>query len=295
MFLNIHKLVNWRDICYILVIQFTIKFGYINIFGYENRLTNNLFFLLILSLLCIVISGFLTNNYLNSKTHKKDPKTLFYTVVLSLLGIALGCYVSFKVNKEHYSVIFFLFNIVVYLASKNLRNRSFLRSLTISLLISFSVLAIWWFSEPIQLETAQWDAFLKLELIIILIAVLVFIGNLVRTILVDLAYREQDQESDLETIVSVFGITKSKGIIFALSVMVIILISVTFLFYIKCKVSFTAPFMASILTVSFLFLTLRKAKSSQDYLKIVRVIDFVLFFGLIIIPITAILLKNAIQ
>lgn len=292
--MNLQKLVNWRDIVYILVLQITLKFGFINVFDFENLLTNKLFFILITSLCFIILSGFTINRYFFS-TDDGKLSLLFLSITYLVLGISLGFYISYTISKTNYATIFIVFALITYGVSLNLKNRSFLRSLVISLLFAFSIIIVWWFSEPIALKPNQWDMFLKLEVIVVVIAILIFLGNLSRSILIDIAIYKKDIENNVETLVTVFGREKAKFIISIIAIVANIAMLVTFIFYIKNYIAFAIPVLISLPTSFFLYSELKKNKDDKEYFKIVRILDIVLFAGLIIIPIVANLLKNALE
>lgn len=293
--MNLLKIINWRDIIYILTMQITLKFGFINIFNFENPLTNSLFFVLITALIFILLSGFIINNYFYSQKSKLKFSLLIYATLLLILGIGLGIYVSYKIQRENYSLIFVVFAIIIFASSLNLKNRSFFRSLAISLLFSFSVMVIWWFSEPTQLKANEWELFLKLEVIVVLIAILVFLGNLSRSIFIDIANYHQDKKNDIETLVTVFSKEKSKMIIFTISILTNIATLITFVFYVENYIAFILLTIISIPTSAFLYLELQKNKKPEEYFKIVKILDMILFLGFITIPIVATLLKNALE
>lgn len=292
------KVVNWRDIAFVAIIQIVLKLGFINRFDFiKNSLSDFMFILLFISIILITISGYLINAYYNSHRQgiKKSKKTLLQFIIISFFGVLLGIYISYKMDKLQHSIIFILFWSVVILMSNSLEKKSFLKDIIISLLFSFSILMLWWFSEPKSLNTIELNIYLKLELIIILLTTLLFTGNLTRSILVSLKNLKKDRKNNAETLPTVFGEKKAKELLVWISVISLVSITAIILLYLGNTDLFFIFIPITIISQAHLYFLFKKAPDKPDYKRIIKHLDFILYAGLIMIPITAHILKNVIK
>lgn len=295
--MKILKTINKRELSYIVLIQLVFKFGYVNFFPFlKDILPVNLFFLLLLSVIFITSSGYLINAYINSKNslYKNDRTVLITFIIISILGILFGGYVSVETGTISNSFIFIGFWLAVVFSSYFLERKSFLKNLIISLLLAFCTMIVWRFSEPTSLNASQWKIFLKLEMIIILYAILIFAGNIVRTTLVDLKFFKKDKINNITTIPTVFGIYPTKVAILIVAIVCFIIIIAISLIYLKNTNVFLSFIVLELVPFLYLYGKLKKAKSIKEYQKIIIAFDIVLFLGFLSVILVAYFIKNVV-
>lgn len=280
--------VNWRDITYVAVIQLVLRFGFINVFNFETPLTNSLFFLLLSSILFMTLSGYLINSYYRYK----QSKILVLSMIFLIVGILLGVFVSFKIQKPQNSLMLIAVSIIISLISVSLVNRSFIKTIAISMLMAFSLLVVWWYSEPIRLDSSKWELYMQLEVVVIIFSLLLFAGNLARAMIYSIKNRNIDKEKNKETFPIVFGVNKTKQSIFFIIMLTNVVIFAGLCAYATRLISYLIILPSHLIPQTFLLLKLKNAINEKDYQNVLKKLDFMLYTSIAFIPVIALLIKK---
>lgn len=288
---DVVKFINWHDIVYVAIVQLLLRFGFIGLFDFKTLFSDKLFFLLFFSVSFITISGYLINSFYKFK----QQNFLISSMVFLVIGLLPAVFVSYKVQKPENSLIFFGFALVVLLVSKNLVNRSFIKTIAISMLMSFSLLIHWWFNSPIDLQQDRLQLFLKLETIIILFSLFLFSGNLIRAMVYSLRSRKKDLTKNKETFPIVFGVKKTKEVIFIISIITTIIVFFGVFTYASKKATYIVILPVHTITQIYILLELKKARTTEDYNKLLKKLDRILFLSMIYIPIIGFLIKSSVN
>lgn len=280
--------INWRDITYVFVIQLLLRFGFINVFQFENPLTNSLFFVLVFSILFMTLSGYLLNGYFRFK----HSRILITSIIFLILGVLLGVFVSYEIDKLHKAILLLIVAIVITFISISLVNRSFIKTIAISMLMAFSLLVNWWYSEPTKLDPNNWKLFIKLEIIVIVFSLLLFVGNLARAMLYSLKNIQTDKLKSKETFPIVFGVKKTKQTIILISILATIVIFTAVFIYATKLITYFIIIPAHAIPQSILLIKLNNSFTQKEYKNLLVRLDIMLYTSVIFIPIVAFLIKK---
>lgn len=289
--LDFAKFINWHDIAFVGLVQILLKFGFINLFNFETLFSNFLFFLLVFSVTFTTIAGYLINSYYKFK----QINSLVYSIVLTILGLLLAVFVSYKVEKPENSFIFLGFGWVVILVSINLVNRSFVKTIAISMLMAFSLLINWWYNEPIVIKNNETQLFLMLEYVVIIFSLILFAVNIIRAMIYSLKNINKDKEKNKETFPIVFGIKRTKEVIFFISMLINVIVVFSVFTYATQLSTYFIVFTLQLIPQFFLLFKLSKAESTTDYKQVLKILDIILYSSAIFIPLIGFLIKSNID
>lgn len=220
----------------IALMQLLIKYALFEPFLSTTNLAITLngfgFGLLILSTLCIAAAGNIINDIydvdtdlvnkptkviIGRKISEKSAFTLF--IVLNLLGVGGGFYLSQLVGKEGFFTIFVIISALLYVYASNLKRRFLIGNLVIALLVASSILIVGLF-ELLPVMTVENKAtqitFFKILLDYALFA---FIINFIREIVKDLEDIDGDYKLGMNTLPLVLGRNRTAKIVFGLTLL----------------------------------------------------------------------------
>jgi 4-hydroxybenzoate polyprenyltransferase len=232
--------------------------------------------LLILSISVIVIAaaGYIINDYYDVKIDlinkpdrvvigNKIPRRyaiLFHTA-LSVLGVGLGLLLNWKIG-----LINFLSAFLLWWYSNELKRQPFIGNLVISLLTGMSV-------ELVNLFYGINDT------LVTVYAVFAFFITLIREIIKDMEDVKGDYSFGCKTLPIVFGIRKTKGIIYLLlAVFVIVVIALSYQ-YTELPVNYFVMFLFP--AVLFLSLWLGRADTVRDFYRLSIFCKVIMVLGIV--------------
>ena len=223
------KLVRWPNLLFIALTQllfrfFVLRFAYLdNIPGNGNiKLTQPLFFLLVMASVCIAAAGYIINDYfdLNIDLVNKPSKLIIdryikrrwaivLHVVLSFTGFVLSLYVGYKLWNFYVP----FFNLIAILAlwfySTTFKKKLLIGNILISLLSAWVILVLVLAEYRFQLSTsdAHWRRLLKVSFIY---AGFAFVISLVREVIKDMEDLPGDSKYGCTTMPIVWGLQVAK-------------------------------------------------------------------------------------
>jgi 4-hydroxybenzoate polyprenyltransferase len=223
------KLVRWPNLLFIALTQllfrfFVLRFAYLdNIPGNGNiKLTQPLFFLLVIASVCIAAAGYIINDYfdLNIDLVNKPSKLIIdryikrrwaivLHVVLSFTGFLLSLYVGYKLWNFYVP----FFNLIAILAlwfySTTFKKKLLIGNILISLLSAWVILVLVLAEYRFQLSTpdAHWRRLLKVSFIY---AGFAFVISLVREVIKDMEDLPGDSKYGCTTMPIVWGLQVAK-------------------------------------------------------------------------------------
>lgn len=207
------------------------RFGNLVIIGFAQYFTSGFlisketiydFSLLLLSISTVLIAaaGYIINDYYDVKIDyinkpdrvvigKNIPRryAILFHVVLSVLGILIGIFLSWRIAAINTLSVFLL-----WLYSNNLKRLPFIGNLTVALLTGSSILVV----DMLYRTHSS---------LVVIYAVFAFFMTLVREIIKDMEDLKGDNTFGCKTLPIVWGIRKTKGIIyFILAVFCVVVI-----------------------------------------------------------------------
>lgn len=228
------KLIRWQNLIMIALVQILIRYALLLPFykshGVINALTPLAFTLLVIATLCIAAGGCVINDIYDieadkiNKSHKvivgnsiSEKTALIIFIVLNVIGVGIGYYLSNGIDKSGYFVLFFIASALLYLYSSYLKQVLLVGNLVISFIVALSILLVGIFellpaindnNRPVQIF------FVKL---ILDYAIFAFMINFIREIVKDIEDIDGDYKVGMQTLPKMLGRDRSTKIVFVLS------------------------------------------------------------------------------
>jgi len=229
---NLLKLIRYKNLLIIILIQSILKFMLIDIYLLNTALSTTNFIFYLFALITIVSSGYIINDICDieiDKINKKEKliiekkittSTAFKTYyLLNFLGIMSGFYVAYNIEHFWLGLIFVYITISLWIYSKQQKKSFLTGNLQVAFLSALSIfnLALY---DLIPIENV--DGLEIVLLIIILYSVFAFLTTLIREIIKDIEDIEGDKKAKANTLPIKYGIQKTKNIAISLNLIVIL-------------------------------------------------------------------------
>jgi 4-hydroxybenzoate polyprenyltransferase len=228
------KLIRWKNLIMIALVQYLIKYGLLLPFFESHGVFTTLkplgFNILVLATVFIAAGGYVINDIYDIEADKinkpnkiiigkhiteKNALTLF--IILNIIGVGLGFYLSNGIGKSGFFVIFIIASALLYIYSSYLKQILLVGNIIISFVVSLSILLVGIF----ELLTAITDTNRIIQItffkIILDYAIFAFIINLVRELVKDIEDIEGDHKVGIQTLPIVLGRERATKVVFALS------------------------------------------------------------------------------
>ncbi len=284
----------------IFVSQLVLKISFDYFEGSRNLLTYENFAILTLSTLLIAAGGYVINDYFDVKADWiNKPKevyitktisnnqALYYYSLLTFLGIALGCWLCYKIDLIVYSTVFFLPACLLFFYSYYFQKFAIIGNLVTSSIVGFSLYIVFLFENLTDGLTEISGVFLFMVLLAICI-------NFIREIIKDIQDMNGDFTVGFKTLPIIIGTKR------ALLVATFICLALVFNSALFACISFREMyFIISLLIIGvslplgFLASLCYNAENPYDYKLISRLLKMTMLIGIVIIPIIIYLYKNA--
>ncbi|PHR74545.1 MAG: prenyltransferase [Lutibacter sp.] len=306
-FVAFFNLIRWKNLLLIALMQILIEFYFLNGFDFQTLLSDSSFYLLVFPTITITASGYIINDIIDLKIDaiNKPSKVIVGNkisilnakkcyILLTSIGILAGIYVSFKIGKPFLSLLFIGVSSLLFIYSKFLKGKVLIGNIIVSLLLAFSILILLIFDIPIEMNSKQWDIYLKIKFTIVIYAVFAFLLNFTREIIKDIEDVDGDYSECLKTLPIVFGRKVARNFAIFISVISIYLLIFTTASLIEIKtIGFLYIFVFVFSPLLYFIVRLWNAKTKKQYSFLSNLLKIIILFGILSIPIISNLLKNA--
>lgn len=236
------RLIRWPNLLFIVLTQmlfryFILPFVYLEGHaGYENiKLSQSLFYLLILASVCIAGAGYIINDYFDvnidqvNKSQRviigkfiKRRAAILLHATISFIGLVLSMYVGYKLRNVFIPLFNFFAIMILLVYSSTFKKKLLIGNILISILTAWVilVLTVAEYRFRISPHDVVWQRLLKLSFTY---AGFAFIISLVREVIKDMEDMEGDLKYGCTTMPIVWGIPVSK--VFA-GVWIVVLVGV---------------------------------------------------------------------
>jgi len=303
------NLIRWKNLALIALMQILIKVFFFNNFGFETTLSTTYFYLLVLSTTVITASGYIINDIIDLKTDliNKSNKVIINKKItlqkaqklyfaLTIIGVLLGIFISFKINKPLYSLIFIGVSLVLFLYSKYLKGQVLIGNLIVSYLLAFSILIVLLFELPTSMNSMQWDNFYSIQLIIYVYAICAFLLNSIRELIKDIEDINGDYNTKLKTFPIVFGRKVARNFTILISILTVLFFLFGIFNFLKINtLAFGYIFIFIFSPLLYFIYLLWDAKTKKRYSKLSKLLKIIILLGVLSIPIISNHLQNVIN
>lgn len=296
------RLIRWRNLLFIVLTQmlfryFILPFVYLEGHpGYENiKLSQPLFFLLLIASVCIAGAGYIINDYFDiniDQVNKSDKvivgkfikrrAAILLHAVISFVGLVLSIYVGYKIRNIFIPLFNFLAIMILLVYSSTFKKKLLIGNILISLLTAWVILVLTLAEYRFRISPHDivWQRLLKVSFIY---AGFAFIVSLVREVIKDMEDMEGDMKYGCTTMPIVWGIPVSK--VFA-GVWIVVLVGILMalqIYVIQFGWWFSAfyAFVAIIIPLIWVLRNLYRANTPADFHRLSNVIKFIMLTGII--------------
>jgi 4-hydroxybenzoate polyprenyltransferase len=304
--INFLNLIRWKNLLLIALVQILIKYALLESFEAVKFTLNDFgFSLLVLATLCIAAAGNVINDIydvdtdLVNKPEKviigrsiSEKKAFSFYIILTVMGVGLGFYLSNLVGRSGFSAIFVIISALLYIYATYLKQTTLIGNIVISFLVAMSLIIVGLFELlPVITEQNQ-ETQLTFFKIIFDYAMFAFMINLLREILKDIEDVNGDYNSEMKTLPIVIGRDRATKVVFALSfipLLSVIYYLVTFLYKHYIAVGYFLIFIIAPL----LYFTIKSytAELKEEVSLLSILLKFIMLFGVISLLLYPFILK----
>ena len=218
------KLIRLKNLIIVALTQLLIKFSLINPFVDNFILSNTQFYLLVLATVFITASGYIINDIYDVATDKinknekriigkkiKSRNAIFWYIFFNSIGLLLGCYIAYIVEKPAFGFIFFYCIFSLWTYSKHMKSAFLSGNLQVSFLTALSIFNVVLF-DMIPNGINKTNGELMIFKIILCYTAFAFITTFIREMIKDLEDLQGDKKIKAKTLAITCGIEKTKWI-----------------------------------------------------------------------------------
>lgn len=316
------QLVRYPNLLIVALTQYAIRWGVIDpmLSATSANLPNTEFhlqlgpfhfFLLVLSTICITAAGYVINDYFDTHTDflNRPRKVLVGTkiprrhamalhIVLNIIGVLLGFYISFHIGLPLFGLIFILVGGILYFYSTTYKRQFLVGNILVALLTGIVPLMVILFELP-ELNKAYGDILISYKTNFMYIfywvagfAIFAFITNLIREIVKDMEDFEGDSVYGRNSVPVILGINYSKIIVNLLIVIILGLLLFVYFQYLNDQI--TLIYFSLFLFIPFIFLIYKimKANNKSDYRLIGNGLKIIMLTGIIYAFVARFIIQN---
>lgn len=292
---SILNLIRWKNLFMIAIMQLLIKYAFLEPFGIETRLDGIGITLLIFATICIAAAGNIINDINDVETDfinkpkklivgksisEKSAYNLF--IVLNVIGVGVGFYLSHAVGKAPFFTIFVIISALLYMYATYLKRTFLIGNITISILVALSLIIVGVFELLPVLTPLNQQTQLVFFKVIFDYAVFAFTINILREIAKDIEDIDGDYNAGLHTLPIVLGRDRSKLILSVLNFIPLAAI-IHYVISDLYKQPIAVGYFLICVIGPLIYITIKTfgSKSKQDFHHISNMYKLVMLFGML--------------
>jgi 4-hydroxybenzoate polyprenyltransferase len=298
------RLMRWPNLVFIILTQLLFYFCvYIPLLKEQpNQQIPFLFFLLIMASVCIAAAGYIINDYFDVRIDAiNKPKrvvinkfikrrwAIVWHWILSILGVLISVYVSYKVKVWPIALINLLCVFALWFYSTTFKKKLLIGNLMIATLTAWVILVLYLFvgADLFSLKGFETDSesfnVRRLFKFTLLYTCFAFVTTLIREVIKDLEDMEGDRKYDCNTMPITWGVPATKVFVGVWIVVTIAALAIVQLYAWQSGWWFAALYilLLMILPAVYLLKKLTNASSSKDYHTLSNIIKLIMLFGIL--------------
>jgi 4-hydroxybenzoate polyprenyltransferase len=295
MLISLLKLVRYQNLLLIIATQYLIKYGVFKSFGIEITLSDFGFFLLCFSTVCIAAAGNIINDVYDMETDRinNSKKQIVGTkisvkaaqtgyMILSIIGVGIGFYLSNLIGKPGFSAIFIIISALLYLYATYLKQLLVLGNLIISSLVAMVIIIVGLFDLfPAITSTNQLTQSIIFS-ILLDYALFAFLLNWLREMVKDQIDITGDYNTGRNSLPIAIGANRANKVIFLVGIIpltLVIFYIYDYLFENLYLVLYALLFVVAPLL--YFLINLISAKTKAQYSNLSALLKIIMVFGLL--------------
>ncbi len=250
----------------------------------ELQLSNFNFMLLVIATVLITAAGYVINDYFDTKTDKVNRPdnilvgtkinrrmAILLHVILNLIGISLGIYLSYIIGEIYLSLLFIFIPGILWFYSTTYKRQLLIGNIVVAILTALVPILVIVFEMPL-LNTAYSEILISYRIDfsylfywVCVFGFFAFLTTLIREIIKDIEDFEGDCAFGSKTLPIIVGVKKSKIIIFILGLFTIISLLYILLVFLNDTLSIIYFTIFLIFPLIILLYKLFRAEKKSDY------------------------------
>ena len=292
---NIFNLIRWKNLLLIVLVQVLVKYALFESFNIELTLSTIQFILLVLSTICIAAAGNIINDIydveidlvnkperviVGKNISEKNALNLF--IILNVLGVGLGFYISNSIDRSGFAVIFVLISALLYIYASYLKQTLLIGNIVISILVTLSILIVVIFDLISSITILNRALYLDIFKITFNYAVFAFMINLLREIIKDIEDINGDYKAQMKTLPILIGRDRTTIFAFAFSFIPLIAVVHYIISYLYNNILAVIYFLLFVVG-PMLYFTIKvySAEQKKDYQHLSKVLKLIMLFGVL--------------
>ena len=295
-FLN---LVRWKNLLLIALAQILVKYvlleSYKTSYNFDTSLTVLGFTILVVCTLCIASAGYIINDIEDIEADKiNKPKKVIIGkyiseqaafrlfVVLNCIGVALGYFLCYQLEKKGFIVISILVSTLLYFYAIQFKRILIVGNIIVAALVGLSILIVGIFDLiPVLTDSNKNEQVFFLRLILDY-AIFAFMINLIRELVKDVEDVNGDYKIQSKSLPIVLGRNRATKVIFGLSLIpIIVLIFYTVNNLYKQPMAIVYVLLTLVGPMIYVSIRLFSAEKKEDYSQISNTLKFIMLMGLL--------------
>jgi 4-hydroxybenzoate polyprenyltransferase len=308
---NYLRLVRYPNLLIVVITQYAIRWGIIDPMlsassanlpntEFHLQLSPFHFLLLVLSTVCLTAAGYVINDYFDTHTDflnrpkqvlvgTKIPRrnAMALHIILNVIGVMLGFYISFHIGLPLLGFIFLLVSGILYFYSTTYKRQFLVGNILVALLTGLVPLMVILFELP-ELNKTYGETLIKHNTNLMYIfywvlgfSIFAFLTNFIREVVKDMEDFEGDSAYGRNSIPVILGIKNSKIIVDILIIITLCLLTFVHFEYLKDKITLIYFFLFLFLPFLFLIFKTMKANNKKDYRLIGNGLKIIMLTGII--------------
>ncbi len=292
--MNFLNLIRYQNLLFIALVQVFIKYGLFQTFEVDVTLTTIDFLLLVIATLCIAAAGNIINDIYDVEIDRinKPKKVLIGKKIsertanglyigLSIVGVAIGFYLSNRIGKPGFAALFVVFSGLLYLYSSFLKGIFLVGNLLISALVAMSLVIVGLFDLLPAISAENLPSQSAVFKIVLNYALFAFVINLIREIVKDLQDVNGDKKGGMNTLPISIGRKRTVTIVFLFGIFTVL--GVVFYMYQNLydhQVLILYFLFAVIGPLLYFCIKAWDAKTQKDYAVLSVILKIIMFLGI---------------
>lgn len=289
------QLIRFPNLVMIALTQFLFFFYWIPSFDY-SYISIDLFYCVVSATILIAIGGNIINDIFDVQTDRiNKPHKLFIDTIISkknayllyflctFVGIGLGSYVGFMIDRWWISLIFIGIALLLFLYSSHLKGIPILGNIVVSLLVASSLLILIVFDNGHTTQGEHMNFFNQVSLIAIYVyASFAFLINLMREMVKDIEDINGDYNANIATLPIILGRKRVNKIIAVLAGILICSILYMISIFLQGKTVTTVYLLFTILLpLLYFIIKIWQADTKREYQILSLLLKLIMLFGIL--------------
>jgi 4-hydroxybenzoate polyprenyltransferase len=308
------KLIRWQNLLMVILTMILMRYavlapligkiGVVLLKGDGNKIPMTLqfpwydFVLLVFATVCITAGGYVINDYFDIKTDlinkgkvivgTKVPRRLamMWHNLLNIVGVAIGFYISYVAGYMWLGALFLIVSGLLYFYSASYKRQFLIGNIVVALLTAMVPMLVVFYEWPALYKyyTVNTVALPDIDFIVYWIggfALFAFLTNLIREIIKDIEDFEGDIAYGRNTIPVVIGILSAKIVSVSLILITIILLYLTWHFFISDTITLVYITVAVVLPLLYVVYKLFKSSERKQIHSASSMVKIVMITGIL--------------